>query len=111
MRAVVSAQPVQLRIAAINEAAKALQDDPEQHYRPKVGIVEDDRETLYTLIRDYRRVLAPMRLQVSPGGIPASYWRQVRKQFNEPQARAIDNVLDTAFGQVRGLLNDYWIDP
>ncbi|WP_241001510.1 hypothetical protein [Pseudomonas viridiflava] len=110
MRAVMSTQPGQQGIAAIDAATKALQEDPEQHYWPKAGSVEDDRETLYTLIRDYCRLLAPMRLEVSPGSIPTSYWRQVRKQFNEPEARAIVNALDAAFGWVRGVLNDYWID-
>ncbi len=110
IRDVMGKQPYQQGIAAIYTAAKALQDDPDEHYWPKAGSVENDRETLYTLIRDYRRVLAALRLEVSPGSTPANYWRQVRKQFNEPPARAIDSAFDAAFGWVRGVLNDYWLD-
>lgn len=107
---VMGTQPCQQGIAAIDAAAEALQEDLEEHYWPKAGSVEDDRETLYTLIRDYRRVLAALRLEVIPDSIPPNFWRQVRKQFNEPSARAIDSALEAAFGQVRGVLNGYWFD-
>ncbi|MBN6717187.1 hypothetical protein [Pseudomonas capsici] len=110
IREVMGAQPYQKGIVAIDVAAKALQDDPEERYWPKAGGVEDDRETLYTLIRDYRRVLTTLRLEVSPDSIPLSFWRQVRKQFNEPPTRAIDSALEAAFGWVRGVLSDYWFD-
>lgn len=103
-------KPAERGIAAITQATKSLLADSDARNRPKEDGVKDDRETLYKLIRNYRRALGGMRLEVQPGTCPLPYWRQVRTSFEAPEQHVIDDILDTEFGPVRRKLNDYWFD-
>lgn len=103
-----AAKPAELGTAAITQATKSLLADA--LYRPEEGSVKDDRETLYALIREYRRRLGGMRLEVQPGKCPIPYWRKVRRRLEAPEQHVIDDTIDSAFGPIRRKLNDYLID-
>lgn len=103
-------KPAERGVAAVTKAVKALLADPKGRYTPNEGSVKDDRETLYTLIRDYRHALGGMCMEVEPGTCPLPYWLQVRKKFQPPEQHIIDDTLDVEFGPVRHKLNDYWFD-
>ena len=103
-------KPYEQGEAAITQATQALLANPNERYRPKEGGVKDDRETLYTLIRDYARTLGAIRLDVQPGNCPLPYWRQVRRLFEEPEQQSVDDILSAEFWSIRSVLSDYWID-
>ncbi|MBT8766300.1 SMC family protein [Metapseudomonas boanensis] len=103
-------KPVERGTAAITQAAEALLASSGARYRLKEGSVKDDRETLYALIRNYRRALGGVRLEVQQGNCPLPYWRQVRTSFEAPEQHLIDGTLDREFGPVQRILNDYWFD-
>lgn len=103
-------EPAKLGEASIHLATEAVLIDADDHYRPEEGSVKDDRETLYTLIRDYYRVLGSMHLDVPPGSCPMPYWRYVRNALQAPQEQVMQDILNSEFGPVWRKLNDYWID-
>jgi len=80
-------------------------------YPPKVTSGNEDCEALRKLIRDYRHLLLTINLDVIPGDTTNSpYWIKVRRLFAEPDASAIEDVLNDAFGPIRSILADYWFD-
>ena len=102
-------EPHELCAKSVHQAATEVLDDAGS-YKPEEGSVKNDRETLYTLIRDYYRVLGGMHLDVSRDSCPLPYWRFVRNALEAPQQPKVQAILDRVFGPVWQRLNDYWFD-
>lgn len=82
-------------------------------YPPKAGAVNDDCQTLRTLVNDYYRLLKGMRLEVK--GNPrlsksCAYWEGVRRLVNEPGSGVIEDIIEDSFSSIRYILADYTFD-
>jgi hypothetical protein len=71
---------------------------------------QEDRETLFSLMRSYRRLLSNMHMNVPNDTCPPLYWQRVRSALRPPKECAIQDILDDKFGPVWQKLNDYWFD-